>query len=227
VPTAIETELISFNGWTLRVRAAQSKHPRLLVLIHGWTGDENSMWIFARALSPDYWIIAPRAPYPTTPSGFSWRPPELAQGDNFGRPTLETLRPAVEALIQLVDEYATSVKVDAAQFDLMGFSQGAVAVNLIGLLYPQRIRKMGVLSGFVPPDIEEIIAKKPLTGKQIFVAHGAKDKIIPLDFARASVEALKQAGAQIIYCEGDVGHKLSANCLRALEEYLSSPAGRG
>ena len=53
------TELISLDGWTLRVRPAQTADPRLLVLLHGWTGDENSMWIFAKRLSPAYWMIAP------------------------------------------------------------------------------------------------------------------------------------------------------------------------
>ena len=75
--TATNTELISFDDWTLRVRVSQSEHPRLLVLIHGWTGDENSMWIFTRGLSPDYWMMAPRAPHPAEPSGFSWRPHQL------------------------------------------------------------------------------------------------------------------------------------------------------
>ncbi|HQV64553.1 MAG TPA: hypothetical protein PKV19_11160, partial [Anaerolineales bacterium] len=74
--TATNTELIEFNNWTLRVRASQSVNPRLLVLIHGWTGDENSMWVFARGISSDYWMIAPRAPHPAESSGFSWRPPQ-------------------------------------------------------------------------------------------------------------------------------------------------------
>jgi predicted esterase len=38
---------------------------------------------------------------------------------------------------------------------------------------------------------------------------------------------LEQSGAQITYCEDEMGHKLSSNCLRALESYLSSPDGNG
>lgn len=217
--TATDAELVSFNGWTLRVRASQLKNPRLLVLLHGWTGDENSMWIFARAFPPDYWIVAPRAPHPAEPSGFSWRPSR--QDDFFGRPSLTTLQPAIEALIKLVDEYALAVKLDAERFDIAGFSQGAAAVNLVGMLYPRRIRKMAALAGFVPSGLEEIIANKPLTGKNIFVAHGAKDKIIPIERARDSMKLLEQAGAQISYCEDNVGHKLGANGLRGLGEYFS------
>jgi phospholipase/carboxylesterase len=214
---ATDTELISFGDWTLRVRASQSQSPRLLVLLHGWTGDENSMWIFTRGFSPNYWMMAPRAPHPADPSGFSWRAPHAAA---FGWPSLEALLPAAEALIKLIDEYSASVKLDALQFDLIGFSQGAAMTNLIAILYPHRIRKMGALAGFVPAGLEKLILKKPLAGKKIFVAHGTQDQMIPIDRARASMSLLEQAGAQITYCEDEVGHKLSINCLRSLEAYL-------
>jgi len=191
-----------------------------VVLLHGWTGDENSMWIFTRGLSPDYWMMAPRGPHAAEPSGFSWRPLQLS---TFGMPSLETLLPAAEGLIKLIDEYTASVKLDALQFDLVGFSQGAAMTNLMGILYPHRIRKMGVLAGFVPAGLDQLIQQKPLAGKKVFVAHGTQDQMIPIDRARASMDLLEQAGAQIIYCEDEVGHKLSTNCLHALESYLSSP----
>ena len=205
------------NGWTLRTQASESASPRLLVLIHGWTGDENSMWVFTRRFPPDYWMIAPRAPHKADPSGYSWRPP---QPELFGRPSLEALKPAAEALIKLIDEYAASVKIDARQFDVVGFSQGGAMVNALGLLYPKRVRKMGVLAGFVPYQMESMIESKPLTGKNIFVAHGTKDEMVTIDRARASMDLLEKAGATVTYCEDEVGHKLSSNCLRALENYL-------
>ena len=215
--TATDTELISFGDWTLRMRPSQSPNPRLLVMLHGWQGDENSMWIFTRRLSPDYWMMAPRAPHAADPSGFSWRP---LHASTFGMPSLEMFLPAADGLIKLIDEYSASVKLDALQFDLIGFSQGAAMTNLMGMLYPHRIRKMGVLAGFVPAGLEQLIQQKPLAEKKIFVAHGTQDQMIPIDRARASMVLLEQAGAQITYCEDEVGHKLSASCLRALETYL-------
>lgn len=226
-----ETELITFEGWTLRVRPSQPPK-RLLLLIHGLTGDENSMWVFARGLSPDYWIIAPRAPYETDLGGYSWRlaqpetlrrapPAESPQSSASGMPGLEMLKPASERLLALVDAYSSSVPIDAREFDLMGFSQGAAMVNIIGMLHPQRVRKMGVLAGFVPSGMEQSIAQRPLEGKQVFVAHGTQDIMVSLDRARASIELLERAGAKVTYCEDDVGHKLSPSCLRALEAFMT------
>ncbi len=210
------TELITFENWTLRVRPSQTPK-RLLVLVHGLTGDENSMWVFTRGLSADYWIIAPRAPYTAEAGGYSWRPPQFENLDKF---SFEMLGQAAEGLIRLIDAYSASVRVDAKQFDLMGFSQGAAMINVVAMLYPQRVHKMCVLAGFVPSGLEKIIAKRPLEGKPVFVAHGTQDDKVHIDHARASIKLLEQAGARITYCEDEVGHKLSVTCLRALETFL-------
>lgn len=214
---ATDTELITFNGWTLRVRPSQAENPRLLVLIHGWTGDENSMWVFTRGFPSDYWIVAPRAPHPAEPKGYSWRPPHPA---TWGKPSRDQLLPSAEALIQLIDEYAGSVGVEASTFDGIGFSQGAAMVVVLGMLFPDRIRKMGVLAGFVPSGMDDRIAGKPLSGKDVFVAHGTQDEMVTVERARDSIRRLEQAGATVTWCMDEVGHKLSANCLRALERYL-------
>jgi len=218
VPDQNNNTLMQFNDWTLRVREAEQKPARILLMIHGYTGDENSMWVFARDLPKRYWIIAPRAPHPSETTGYSWRP--LQPGGTFGRPSLEQLLPAAEGLIRLVDEYQASVKIEADTFDVMGFSQGAAMSNVLAFLYPERIRKIGILAGFVPSGLEEYIGKHPLEGKPVFITHGTKDEMVPIDRARASMEILERAGAEIIYCEDEVGHKVSLNCLRALRSYM-------
>ncbi|MCI0549742.1 MAG: hypothetical protein L0287_02175 [Anaerolineae bacterium] len=216
--TVPDTNLIQFEGWTLRIRESKDSAPRLLLMIHGITGDENSMWVFARDLPAHYWIVAPRAPYTAEPGGYSWRP---AQFGNLDGPSLEWLRQSAEALIRLVDAYSASVKIDASTFDVMGFSQGAAMSNVLAFLYPQRIRKTGILAGFVPRGLEELVSQRPLEGKPFFVAHGTKDEKVTVERARASIALLEQAGAKVTYCEDDVAHKVSVNCLRALKEFLS------
>lgn len=220
MPDPNNTSLITFKDWTLRVRESSGAAARLLVLIHGLTGDENVMWVFARNLSPDYWMVAPRAPYSSgmAQGGYSWRQNSNEAED---RPRLDELRDSAEALLQLIEEYAASIKVDSGSFDVMGFSQGAAMSSLLAFLYPERIRKVGILAGFVPEGLEELLSQRPLEGKPFFVAHGTKDETISIEHARASVKLLKQAGAQVTDCEDDVGHKVSASCLRALKDFFS------
>lgn len=216
VRIASDTELIEFNGWTLRVRHS-GRPRRLLLLLHGWTGDENSMWVFTRGLSMHYLMVAPRAPHAADTNGFSWRP---SVSTSFGQPTLQMFREAAEGLIRLVDEYQASAGLEAKTFDVMGFSQGAAMTSLLAILYPDRVRKAGVLAGFVPGETEELILQKPLTGKQIFMANGTQDEMVTIDRARQSAKLLENAGAEVLFMEDEVGHKLSAKHLRALDDYL-------
>ena len=220
MPDPNDTSLITFNGWTLRVREAAAPSPRLMLVIHGLTGDENSMWVFAHNLSARYRMVAPRAPYSSglELGGYSWRPPD---SDREDRPRLEQLRESADALVRLVDEYAASDGLDAASFDVMGFSQGGAMSSVLAFLFPRRIRKAAILAGFVPGGLEELVSQRQLEGKPFFVAHGTKDETVPIERARDSIEVLEQAGAQVTYCEDNVGHKVSAKCLRALKDFFS------
>jgi phospholipase/carboxylesterase len=221
VQIAPDTEIIAIEGQTLRIRKSTqpAQVSRLLLLIHGFTGDENSMWVFARDLPSYYWIVAPRAPYGAEPSGYSWRP---HQTSDMGQPSFEQLRPSAEALIRLIDAYQDSVEMDADTFDVIGFSQGAAMSSLLAFLYTDRIHKLGMLAGFVPSGLEVLAQQRPLAGKRVFVAHGTKDAMVPIDQARASIKILEQAGAQVTYCEDEVGHKVSLTCLHALRKFLAA-----
>ncbi|HEY5983171.1 MAG TPA: alpha/beta fold hydrolase [Anaerolineales bacterium] len=213
-----ETTLAEFHGWTLRQRESEGSSARLLLLLHGWTGDENSMWVFARDLPRHYWIFAPRAPHPTRPSGYSWR---LSSPDLGDRPSLDDLRSSGTDLISLVDAYRLEQQIADDTFDLMGFSQGAALACVVALLFPQRIGKLGVLAGFVPKGAEALVAHRPLEGKAVFLAHGTQDKMVGIEDAERAAQLLETAGAFVTPCFDDVGHKLSARCLRGLHSFFT------
>jgi phospholipase/carboxylesterase len=219
VQIATNTEIIEFEGQTLRIRKPTDppSESRVLLLIHGFTGDENSMWVFTRDLPSDYWMVAPRAPYAAESGGYSWRP---NQTSDMGRPSFEELRPSAEALIRLIEAYQASAGLGTTALDVMGFSQGAAISSVLAFLYPDRIRKLAILAGFVPSGLEGLVVQRPLEGKPVFVAHGTKDETVPIDRARASIEILEQAGARVTYCEDEVGHKVSLTCLHALRKFL-------
>ena len=170
MPDENSTHQLDYNGWIMRVLHARQAPSRLVVLLHGWTGDENSMWVFARNFPEDRFIIAPRAPHPIERGGYSWR--ALAPGTSR-LPTLLDLKPAAVGLIRLVDDLSASLEVDASQFELAGFSQGGALANVMALLYPGRIRRMAILAGFMPDGVETLLERKVLKDKPVFVAHGA------------------------------------------------------
>jgi phospholipase/carboxylesterase len=207
VPTQTEPQPLTFSGWTFRLRLASSTSSHLFLLLHGWKGDEDSMWIFARNLPERYTILAPRAPY--VPG--SW-----------GYPSLEDLRPAAEALIGFVDEWSASTGLDAAQFTVAGFSQGAALTYTLALLYPERIRTFAALSGFLPDGSEARLEVRPLERKRVFVAHGQADDMVPVERARSAVALLEASGVDVDYCESDSGHKVSKDCMRGMESFFGA-----
>jgi phospholipase/carboxylesterase len=137
VPTRTDPQLVTFNGWTFRLRPAASPNPRLFLLLHGWKGDETSMWVFARNLPPEYAVLAPRGLHVEPSGGYTWR--QIVPGSSWHLPDLDDLRPSADALLRFVDEWSTSVGLDAAQFNVAGFSQGAALTYTLAMLHPERV----------------------------------------------------------------------------------------
>jgi phospholipase/carboxylesterase len=217
VPTRIDAELREFRDWIFRFRPAIASPSRLILLLHGWTGDENSMWVFARNLPGNFEVLAPRGPFAAPNGGYSWR--EIQTGIS-GLPDFDDFRSTTEALLGFVDDWSTSEGRIMDQFDLIGFSQGAALSYAIVLRHPERIRAVAALSGFLPKGIEDVLSKRVLAGKPVFVSHGRQDNMVPVDQARKAVALLEESGARVTYCESDAGHKVGAECFSGLAEFL-------
>ncbi len=216
MPTANETYTTYQNGWMLRIRPPQyPENARLLLLLHGWTGDENVMWVFARSIGGNYAIIAPRGPV-KAPSGYGW-----VNLKGSGRGAFDDYAQAGEELLSQVGRWAASLDVPLnPEIDLMGFSQGTALAYSILLRNPTQIGKTAGLSGFLPVGYQKAISPGLLAGKQVFVAHGSQDDTVPLADAQEVVNVLEGAGANVSFCEEDVGHKLGAACYNGLKTFF-------
>lgn len=210
------TKVEYIGDFVVRVDYPEVTEPlRLLIMLHGWTGDENSMWIFSPRIPKNYLVIAPRGITRTPLGGYGWQDSTLE-----GWSKVSDFKLAIEKLLNLIDSFE-SFGIDPFCFDLMGFSQGAALAYAIAFLFPERVDKVAGLSGFLPGGLESKIGDGVLEGKKIFVAHGRQDELVPIAKGREVVEGLKTAGAQVLYCEEDVGHKLSSGCFRGLKEYFA------
>ena len=210
---------LQIGEWVLKARqpAGEGPHP-VIFLIHGWTGDERSMWVFAPRLPKEAMLIAPRAPFISRHpdyGGYSW---VESRPESFS--PLTAFEPALDGFSALVDQLSQQLPGDFTRFNLAGFSQGAAFSFALALRYPERVRRLASLAGFLPAESEAAIAAGGLEGKPILIAHGSQDETVPIDMARGARQQLEAAGAQVSYCESDTGHKLGANCARALQAFF-------
>lgn len=207
------------NDMVLRISVPDSAGPHpVILLLHGWTGDENAMWVFASRLPKNALLLAPRGLYKTPLGGYGWH---SHSSDRW--PWVDDFLPAIESLIGLLKPENFPLG-DLSRLSMVGFSQGAALSYAFFLQHPYMVDSVAGLSGFIPNGSEALARNKPLNGKSIFVAHGSKDELIPIAKARKAVDILNIAGAQVTYCEDDVGHKLSSNCFNGLESFFKKSA---
>lgn len=206
------------NGWIFRIHPAPTTSTApVLLLLHGWGGDENVMWVFTGHLNNHYCLLAPRGLLHTQPMGYGW-----AYTASNNLTNLSSLFPMVDLLLAQVDYHRKSLapNTQTEPLSLMGFSQGAALAYAIALRYPERVKKLAALSGFLPDGAETYRNNNGLAGKPVLITHGSLDQIVPVETARRDAVLLERLGASVTYCEESVGHKLGKACFRKLDEFF-------
>jgi phospholipase/carboxylesterase len=190
-----------------RERPAAGEAAGLLVLHHGRGADEQDLLGLAGVLDPQerLHVVTPRAPLtlPGSP-GYHWY-----VVPRVGFPDPETFRAAHAALADFHDGLWERTGLTPAQTVFGGFSMGSVMSYALGL-DGSRPAPAGILafSGFVPtvegwqPDV----ASRP--GLRAFIAHGRRDPIMGVDFARDARALLEGAGLPVEYHESDAAHHI-------------------
>jgi phospholipase/carboxylesterase len=191
-----------------RERPATGEPEGLLVLHHGRGADEHDLLGLADVVDRErrLHVVTPRAPLtlPGSP-GYHWY-----VVPRVGFPDPDTFRAAYAGLAGLHDELWERTGIAPERTVFGGFSMGSVMSYALGL-GPDRPAPAGILafSGFIPvvegwePDLA---GRADAT--RVFIAHGRRDPIMAVDFARSANEQLRAAGFDVSYHESDAGHHI-------------------
>lgn len=214
--------ILEKTGLIHRVRHPESPGPHpTVVLLHGYAGNEDVMWIFARTIPADWLLVAPRAIEEDSQGGnYSWYPSHTRRW-----PSLDDFDDAVAAVTRFIVALPEVYQADPDRIYLMGFSQGAATAYVTALQRPRLVRAIAGLVGFVPEDIPPASARAAFEGMPIFMAVGEEDETIPVDYARQGATLLRQAGADLTYHELSTGHKLNSAGMRALKQWWAERDG--
>ncbi|GAB4459337.1 MAG: alpha/beta fold hydrolase [Anaerolineae bacterium] len=188
----------------------------LVVMVHGFAGDETSMWIFRQTVPPGVAIVAPRAPIPLDAGGFVW----FRYDRKRLQPQVESLDAAQQKLAHFLARLPAHYPVDPTQLVLMGFSQGAMMVNQFIINHPDEALGVASLAGAVPLPPQNPQSHQ-LGGVPVFVAHGLRDDVIPVKQGRLTHRIFSALGADVTYGEYPAAHKLHTDGIKALKQWLA------
>lgn len=190
-----------------RIREPKSNTQKapLLLLLHGYGSDENDLFSFAEELPEHYCIISVRAPHPMQPYGNAWYAIHI---DHEGVKTSdnEEARKSRDRIATFIDEAIEAYKLDPYTVTLIGFSQGTILSYAVALSYPEKVKNVVGLSGYINEDIIDLKSNPSYTHLNIYNSHGTVDQVIPIEAARKTPDYLKNIGIESTLSEFPVGH---------------------
>ena len=193
--------------------------PPLLLLLHGYGANEDDLFSLAPYLDGRFMIVSARAPIMLQPMSYAWFNLGFTpQGIVVNPEEVESSRRTIHKFIgEIVEAYDC----DPKAVYLVGFSQGAMLSLAVALNYPGSAAGVVAMSGRVLPQaLDQIPDKDALTGLPIFVAHGSRDMLIPIDQGRDARARLSELPVELTYREYDMGHEISYDSLKDITEWL-------
>ncbi|WP_461533730.1 alpha/beta hydrolase [Sinomicrobium sp.] len=192
----------------------------VLFMFHGYGSNEEDLFSFAPELPEELCIISVRAPYPLAPYGHAWYAIHFDAED--GKWSDDTQAKTSRDLIAtFIDEAVEAYDLDRDRVTLMGFSQGSILSYAVALSYPEKVRNIIALSGYINENILlDDYDKKDYSKLRFYCSHGTVDQVIPVSWAQNTPPFLKKLNIDHIYEEFPVGHGIAPQNFHSLLKWL-------
>lgn len=199
----------------------KEKNP-LLLLLHGYGSNEEDLFSFAAELPGDYYVVSARAPYDLQPYGHAWYAITFDADQNKFSDDNQAIE-SRDLIAKFIDELISELPIDSQNVTLIGFSQGTILSYAVALSYPEKIKRVVALSGYLNTGIlASDYENNDFSNLKMFVSHGTQDQVIPVDWARKAPETLKNLGIEVAYKEYPIGHGVSPQNFYDLKNWLEN-----
>jgi phospholipase/carboxylesterase len=110
---------------------------------------------------------------------------------------------------------------------LFGHSQGGMMALSVALLRPGLVSGCAVVDARILPETLALLTDPPdLGGMPVFVGHGARDPVVPVDRGRRARDALSKMGARLTYREYPAGHEVTPGMVADVTGWLGAALTR-
>lgn len=202
--------------------SALKENAPLLIMCHGYGSDENDLFSFASELPEELFIISLRAPYAMQPYGNAWYAINF-DAEKGKWSDNEQARQSVDLIANFIDYACDTYSVNKDNVTLLGFSQGTILSLSVSLNYPEKLKNIVALSGYLNEDIlPENIDRNKVSHLNIFCSHGYADQVIPVEWARKTPEYLSALNINHVYKEYPVGHGVAPQNFYDFRDWLEN-----
>jgi phospholipase/carboxylesterase len=192
----------------------------VLIMLHGYGSDENDLFSFASELPEELYIISVRAPHTLQPYGNAW----YAINPNAEKGKWSDNDQAIQSrdlIATFIDEVCKTYPVDATNVTLLGFSQGTILSYAVALTYPEKVKHIIALSGYINTDIIlQNFQNYDYSKLDFYCSHGSVDQVIPVAWARQTPAILESLNIKYKYSEFPVGHGVAPQNFHELKAWL-------
>jgi phospholipase/carboxylesterase len=193
----------------------------LLILCHGYGSDENDLFSFATELPEELFIISVRAPYPMQPYGNAWYAINFDADKGKWSDNEEAMQ-SRDLIAKFINEAIEEYPVNANNVSLLGFSQGTILSYAVALTYPEKLKNIIALSGYVNEDLFEVKTEENYKHLNFYSSHGSVDQVIPVDWARQAPKFLSKLNINHVYNEFPVGHGVAPQNFYEFNDWLKT-----
>ena len=197
-----------------------SEKPPVLIMLHGFGSDENDLFSFASELPEKYAIISLKAPIRLEPFGNAWY--NIYFDNSQGKFSDDEQAIASRELVsRCIDEIVKKYNVDEKNLTLLGFSQGTILSFAVALSYPEKVKNVIGLSGYINEAIlKENYEQNNFSKLKVYTSHGIMDQVIPIEWARKTQPFLQNMNIDCTYSEFPVGHGVAPQNFFEFKDWL-------
>ncbi|AWH75261.1 phospholipase [Dokdonia sp. Dokd-P16] len=201
-------------------KSSKGKAP-LIILLHGYGSNEEDLFSFAEEIPDEYFIVSAKAPIAMQPYGNAWYHITI-DGDGVKSSDNDGARESRDIIAKFIDELIAEYDVDKHNITLLGFSQGTILSYAVALTYPEKVKNVIGLSGYINEEIIDLKSNPSYAHLNIYNSHGTVDQVIPIDAARKTPGYLKNIGIESTLSEFPVGHGVHPTNFYEFKEWLQS-----
>ena len=205
---------------------AVAKSRPLLIALHGYEGNKESMMGLAQKINSDDFIIAsvqgPNSFFvrsesePNRPKiGFGWMMQYKAD---------ETINLHHRTLLSVIEQISADHAVDRQAIFLLAFSQSVSLNYRFAFTNPGVVRGVIAVCGGIPGDWDQ--DKYHKTDTDVLIIAGETDEFYPLERTRTFKDAMARRARSVEYQSFQVGHVFPRESLAIIDEWIKKGLNR-